>query len=72
MRTQRRGLLLGTARRQYRSTAPVELVQFPESPSTGAAFGSDTGYPCWLGQVHAGKLKCGLGRGTFHPCWLSV
>ncbi len=23
------------------------------------------------GQVHAGKLKCGLGRGTFHPRWLS-
>src|SRR5215472_17578751 len=43
---------------------------FPNLLATGAASDQTTGYPA-ASQVHAGKLKCALGRSTFHPGRLS-
>src|SRR6516165_9063307 len=57
--------------RQYRSTAPVELVQCPRISLPLAQPRIRPSATLAAGQVHAGKLKCGLGRGTFHPRWLS-
>jgi len=56
---------------QYGSGAPVELVQrsrisFPLAQLRIGPLATPA-----AGQVHAGKLKCGLGSGAFHPRRLS-
>ena len=67
------GAVLGSTEtaRQYRSTAPVELVQCPRISLPLAQLRIRPPATLAAGQVHAGKLKCSLGRGTFHPRWLS-
>ena len=56
---------------QSGSGAPVEPVQRPRIslPLTQLWIGPPAALAA--GQIHAGKLKCGLRRGAFHPRRLS-
>ena len=56
---------------QYGSGAPVEPVQRPGISLPLAQLWIGPPAALAAGQVHAGKLKCGLGSGAFHPRRLS-
>lgn len=51
----------------YRSAAPIELVQCPRVSLPLAQVGVRPSATLAAGQVHAGKLKCCLGSGAFDP-----
>ena len=61
----------GVGRGATRSGAPVELVQRPRISLPLAQLWIGPLAALAAGQVHAGKLECGLGSGAFHPRPLS-